>query len=103
MHPMKKGHYVARPKKSPRDANAALVTWGRIHGTCKITSHLKIAINVSREMTSYPEIEREIIANNRRHLQQTEQEKGITQDPLMREIHANYGVNPSSQAILAGA
>ena len=45
-------------------------------------------------MTSQPEIKRKIIARNRRHLQQTEREKG--------EIHENYGTNAPSQVIHAG-
>ena len=34
--------------------------------------------------------------------QQIDREQGVKQDPLMREIHANYGINPSVQAILTG-
>ena len=64
--------------------------------------HLEVTIDIWREVTSQPKIKRKTITRNRRPLQQTEQEKGITQDPLMQEIHENYGINPSSQAILAG-
>ena len=93
---------MARSRKIPRDAKAALVTIGQTHGTYKVTTHLEVPINVCRAVTFQLEIEREIIARNRRYLQQTEQEKGITKDPLMQEIHANYRINPSSQVIPAG-
>ena len=96
------GYSVAKPSTIPEDANAALVKPGQAHGTHEITKLLEVPIDIWREVTNQREIEREIIARNRRHLQQIEREQGVTEGPLLKEIHANYGINLSAKAILAG-
>ena len=63
---------------------------------------LEIPIDIWGEVTNQRDIECEIIARNRRHLQQIEREHGVTEGPLMKEIHSHYGLNPSAKAILAG-
>ena len=78
-----------------------MVTPGRFHGTHEIKKHFDVPIDIWHEVPSQREIEREIIARNRRHLQQIEQEQGVTQPPLMRETHSNYEINPSTKVILA--
>ena len=97
------GEYsVTKPSTIPRDATAALVTAGRAYGTYAINKLLEVPIDIWREVTNQGAIEQEIIARNRRHLQQIEREQGVTEGPLLKEIHANYGINPSAKAILAG-
>ena len=98
----KGGYYVTRPAKIPRDAKAALVKPGRAHGTHEIKKLLEIPIDIWREVTNQRDIECEIIARNRRHLQQIEREHGVTKGPLTKEIHSHYGLNPLAKAILSG-
>ena len=64
---------------------------------------MDVPIDIWLEVTSQREIEREITVRNQCHLQQIEREQGVTQGPLMREIHSNYGINSSSKAILEGS
>ena len=75
---------------------------GRAHGTHEIKKLLEAPIDICREVTNPRDIERVTISRNRRHFQQIEQEQGVTEGPLLREIHSNYGINPSAKAILAG-
>ena len=42
------------------------------------------------------------MTRNKRHMQQTAREEGITIGPLMDEIQANHGLNPRVDALLAG-
>ena len=42
------------------------------------------------------------MVRNKRHLQQTAREGGVTTWPLMNEIQANHGLNPRVDDLLAG-
>ena len=84
---------MTNPSPIPRDAEAALVTPGHAYGTPEINKLLEVPIDILRDVSNQQEIEREVIARNRRHLQQIEQEQGVTEDPLLKEIHAHYGIN----------
>jgi len=53
-------------------------------------------------VTSQEEIESQIMARNKRHLQQTAREGGVTTGPLMNEIQANHGLNSRVDNLLAG-
>ena len=54
------------------------------------------------DVTSREEIESQIMARNKRHLQQTAREGGVTTGPLMNEIQANHGLNSRVDDLLAG-
>ena len=84
------GYDVTKPSTTPQNAKAALVTPGQAYGTYVLKKLLEVPIDIWREVTNQREIERDIIARNLRHLQQIEQKQGVTNGPLLKEIHSNY-------------
>ena len=54
------------------------------------------------DVTSQDEIESQIKARNKRHLEQIAREEWVTTGPLMSEIQANHGVNSQVDDLLAG-
>ena len=52
------GYHVTKPSTIPRDTKAALVTSGQAHGTHEIEKLLEVPIDIWREVTNQPQIER---------------------------------------------
>ena len=50
-------------------------------------------VDIWMDVTSQEDIKSQVKVRNKRHLQQTVREEGVTTTPLMSEIQANHGVN----------
>ena len=68
----------------------------------KIVQKHELPVAFWTDVTSREEIESQIMARNKRHLQQTAREGGVTTGPLMNEIQANHGLNSRVDDLLAG-
>ena len=68
----------------------------------KIVQKHELPVAFWMDVTSQEEIESQIMARNKRHLQQTAREGGVTTGPLMNEIQANHGLNSRVDDLLAG-
>jgi len=71
-------------------------------GGYKIAQKHELPAAFWTDVTSQEEIESQIMARNKRHLQQTAREGGFTTRPLMGEIQANHGLNSRVDDLLAG-
>ena len=68
----------------------------------KIGQRYDISAEIWIDVTSQEEIESQIMVRNKRHLQQTARERGVTTWLLVNEIQANHGLNTRGDDLLAG-
>ena len=90
--------YMESP--TPKDARAVSVTPDGVG--YKVVQKYDFSADIWSDVTSQEEIESQIMARNKRHLQHTAREGGITTGKLMHEIQANHGLNPRADDLLLG-
>ena len=83
-------------------ADAKTVRVEMIHGLLevKIVEWFEVAARMWRDVTSPQEIEKELLARNKRHLQQMDREGGPHNLAPMSSFQANYGINPATDQLL---
>jgi hypothetical protein len=84
--------------------DAELVTVSRTEDQSRwtITAVLPQPASYWTDVTSQEEIESHLLRRNKRHLEQTSREQGISTGPLLTDIRANNGFNPLTADILDG-
>ena len=68
-----------------------------------ITATLPTPTTLWTDITSQEEIEAHLLRRNKRHLEQTSREQGISTAPLLSDIRENNGINPLVMDILDGS
>jgi hypothetical protein len=68
-----------------------------------ITATLPTPETFWTDITSQEEIEAHLLRRNKRHLEQTSRENGISTGPLLSDLRANNGINPLVTDILDGS
>ena len=58
--------------------------------------------SIWEDVTSQELIEEHLLRRNKRHLEQTSREQGISTTPLFQDIRANNGINPLTADLLDG-
>ena len=84
------------------DTRAVLVSPNGDSGSCKIDETLDTPAIIWRDLTSWEDIEMQIIVRNKSHPQQTTREKGVTTGPLMNDIQVNPGLSATADDLLTG-
>ena len=85
--------------------DAVLVRVGRTQAPprWKVITTLPRPENLWIDITAQEEIEDHLIRWNKRHLEQTSREQGISTTPLLADIRAMNGINPLTSDILDGS
>ena len=86
-------------KVLPPDATTAEV---EVREECIALLTIYPKSNFWTEITDQKEIERLIMARNKRHLQQVSKEQGLSHHPIMKDIMENCGDNGTADEILNG-
>lgn len=68
----------------------------------KITATLPTPKSMWYDVTSQTDIEQALLRRNKRHLQQTAKEEGISTRPPLTHLRENFGLNPMTRMILQG-
>ncbi len=68
-----------------------------------ITDTLPTPVTLWIDVTSQEDIEAHLLRRNKRHLEQTSREQGISTGPLLSDLRDNNGVNPLATDILDGS
>ena len=88
--------------ESPIPNNARVVSVAPKGERYEIVEKYDIPTDIWGGVTSQEEIESQIMAKNRRHLQQTARKEEVITGPLVNEFEANHGLNLRVDDLLAG-
>lgn len=69
----------------------------------RVTATLPRPHSFWTDITSQEEIEAHLLRRNKRHLEQTSRETGISTGPLLSDLRANNGINPLTSDLLDGS
>ena len=72
-------------------------------GRYKIIERRGIVARIWNKVTTPSEMERALLARNKRHLQQIATEQGVSERGLIKQMRENEGVNETATAILDGS
>ena len=92
---------LSRESPIPGNARAVLIFPNGDSYGYKIDETLDILTNIWRDVTSEEEIKKQTMARNKRHLQQTAREQGVTTGPLMNNIRTNHGMDATADDLFA--
>jgi hypothetical protein len=93
---------VSLIKLLPQDAIRVTVTQAPPHNRWTITDRILNDSPIWEDLDSQESIEISLLARNRRHLEQTAREQGISTFPPLSTIRGNFGINPLTDGILDG-
>ena len=71
-------------------------------GRWMLVERLPPRVNMWQDVTSQSEIEQILLRRNRRHLEQTAREGGVSTRPPLTTLRESHGFNPLSDSVLAG-
>ena len=89
-------------KVLPSDARSVEVARDEESRHFRISNYLPIGPIVWTDVTSQEEIESLLLERNKRHLQQTAREKGLSTEPPLTFIRRDHGINIDARRILDG-
>lgn len=90
-------------KVLPQDSEPVRVTYDSMSNGWCIVETLPLNEALWEDITAQEEIEAHLLRRNKRHLEQTDREQGISTQQLFRDIRAQDGINPLTADILDGS
>lgn len=89
-------------KVIPEDVDLVDVEYDDTTDSLYVTNTHPRPQSLWEDVTSQDLIEQYLLRRNKRHLEQTDREQGISTQPLFQDIRANHGINPLTADLLDG-